>query len=217
MRRRAQRYGFSVRGWLKRAVSCLCFASAPSYMLASDGFNDGLSSRNRIAGKVLWQLLRRAPTTGYAVKRTALPVGSRFDDAALGCRAQIDRTDGVRVPLGLDQALPNVLANKSAKIAHTPMVVKPSEGAACIPAKTQAITTPAANIAPTLIESVLLTNSPQCLHFLASASISSAQNEHFRGLTLLMAATVTLDDMCFFSFTTGRHFDNVEVRFFESK
>jgi len=73
------------------------------------------------------------------------------------------------------------------------MVVKASAGAACIPAKTQAITTPQANIAPTVIESVRLTNSPQCLHFLASASISSAQNEHFRGPTLAMG--MALDDM----------------------
>ena len=74
-------------------------------------------------------------------------------------------------------ALRNILANNSAKIAHTPMSKTPCDDG-CIPARTQAITTPAANIASTRLEIVFLTNSPQCLHFLASGRISSEQNWH---------------------------------------
>jgi hypothetical protein len=66
-----------------------------------------------------------------------------------------------------------------------------------MPAKIHAITTPTANIAATPGETVLRTNSPQCLHFLASASISSAQNEHLRGPALPKAVATTLDDMGF--------------------
>ena len=95
------------------------------------------------------------------------------------------------------QPLANILANRRAKIAHTPTVITPSEDAGSIPAKTQAIITPAANIAPTLLEILSLTNSPQCLHFLASANISSLQNEHFRVLVLVIAVVMTLVDMGF--------------------
>jgi hypothetical protein len=59
------------------------------------------------------------------------------------------------------------------------------------------MTTAKANTNPMLNESVRLTNSPQCLHFLPSANISSAQNEHFRGPTLARAVALTPEDVCF--------------------
>jgi len=91
---------------------------------------------------------------------------------------------------------PKTLANKSTKMAHTPTARMPSEDAGCMPAKMQAITTPPVNTAPTPRDRVALTNSPQCLHFLASARISSAQNEPLRRRT--SARTVVApDDMGF--------------------
>lgn len=73
----------------------------------------------------------------------------------------------------------------------------PSDGALCMPAKTQAITTPTANIAPTRRDNAGLTNSPQYLHFFASAWISSAQKGHFRIHTLAKAVSVAVDDIGF--------------------
>src|SRR5579871_2799460 len=89
------------------------------------------------------------------------------------------------------QPRPNVFENSRTKIAHTPTTVTRSG----LPAIRQAITTPKANSTPTVMESGVLKNSPQCLHFFASARIFSAQKAHFRWLAAVMA--VAVDDMVF--------------------
>jgi hypothetical protein len=129
-----------------------------------------------------------SPTT----KRAVPQIRVRFLDANLGlsqlcghsqsCSLSTTDTifhspfhfDNARL-IGSFQAPANILANNRTKIDHTPTAITPSEDRGWNPARTQAIITPKANNTPTVIESGLRTNSPQCLHFLASGRISSAQ------------------------------------------
>ena len=69
-------------------------------------------------------------------------------------------------------------------MAHTPTARTPSEDAGCMPAKTQAITTPPANMVPTPPRQRRVDKLAAMLAFLSvSEDFFSAQNEHFRRRT----------------------------------